>query len=82
MDMRSLVRMVKDKIANEDGSWVGDLVDMRLNGDLNMKQAENMAVIAFLCVEEDSSRRPTMDTVTEILVAHDEEVEPHLHPSM
>ncbi|KAK1286419.1 putative receptor protein kinase ZmPK1 [Acorus calamus] len=80
MDMRMLVRLVKDKIGNEDESWVEDLVDMRLKGDLNMKQAETMAVIAFLCVEEDSSKRPTMDTLMEDLVAHDEE--PHLHPAM
>ncbi|KAK1285243.1 putative receptor protein kinase ZmPK1 [Acorus calamus] len=38
MDMRMLVRLVKDKIGNEDESWVEDLVDMRLKGDLNMKQ--------------------------------------------
>ncbi|KAK1276903.1 putative receptor protein kinase ZmPK1 [Acorus gramineus] len=80
MDTRMLVRLVKDKIANEDESWVEDLVDMRLKGDLNMKQAEIMAVIAFLCVEEDSNKRPTMDTVMDKLVAPDEE--PHLHPAM
>ncbi|KAK1285017.1 putative receptor protein kinase ZmPK1 [Acorus calamus] len=81
MDMRMLVRLVKDKIASEDESWVGDLVDMRImKGELNMKQAEMMVVIALLCVEEDSNRRPTMDAVVEHLVANDEE--PHFHPAM
>ncbi|KAK1307714.1 putative receptor protein kinase ZmPK1 [Acorus calamus] len=80
MDMRKLVRLVKDKIASDDESWVGDLVEMRLKGELNIKQAETMAVIAFLCVEEDSNRRPTMDAVMENLVAIDEE--PHLHSAM
>ncbi|KAK1277004.1 putative receptor protein kinase ZmPK1 [Acorus gramineus] len=81
MDMRMLVRLVKDKIASEDESWVGDLVDMRImKGELNMKQAEMMVVIALLCVEEDSNRRPTMDAVVEHLVADDEE--PHFHPAM
>ncbi|KAK1286418.1 putative receptor protein kinase ZmPK1 [Acorus calamus] len=65
-------RLVKDKIASEDESWVGDLVDMRImKGELNMKQAEMMVVIALLCVEEDSNRRPTMDAVVEHLVAND-----------
>ncbi|KAK1286088.1 putative receptor protein kinase ZmPK1 [Acorus calamus] len=73
--------LVKDKIASEDESWVGDLVDMRImKGELNMKQAEMMVVIALLCVEEDSNRRPTMDAVVEHLVADDEE--PHFHPAM
>ncbi|KAK1321019.1 putative receptor protein kinase ZmPK1 [Acorus calamus] len=73
--------LVKDKIASEDESWVGELVDMRImKGELNMKQAEMVVVIALLCVEEDSNRRPTMDAVVEHLVADDEE--PHFHPAM
>ncbi|KAK1285013.1 putative receptor protein kinase ZmPK1 [Acorus calamus] len=80
-EVSTIVRSVKDKIASEDESWVGDLVDMRImKGELNMKQAEMMVVIAMLCVEEDSNRRPTMDAVVEHLVADDEG--PHFHPAV
>ncbi|KAK1276998.1 putative receptor protein kinase ZmPK1 [Acorus gramineus] len=69
VDMKSLIRVEKERLANGDDSWIEDLVDARLNGDVDVKQAETMALIAFLCVEEEAGKRPTMDKVVETLMA-------------
>ncbi|KAK1321014.1 putative receptor protein kinase ZmPK1 [Acorus calamus] len=70
-DVKSLIKVAKERLASGDDSWIEDLVDARLSGDVDAKQAETMALIAFLCVEEEAGKRPTMDKVVETLMAAD-----------
>ncbi|KAK1276996.1 putative receptor protein kinase ZmPK1 [Acorus gramineus] len=70
-DVKSLIKVAKERLASGDDSWIEDLVDARLSGDVDVKQAESMALIAFLCVEEEAGKRPTMDMVVETLMAAD-----------
>jgi hypothetical protein len=54
------------------------LVDGRLQGQFNPRQAMEMVRISLLCMEERSSNRPTMDDIAKFLTACDDEDE---HPA-
>ncbi|GJN00830.1 hypothetical protein PR202_ga18048 [Eleusine coracana subsp. coracana] len=69
MAVRHSAEILKKKLASEDQSWLLDVVDYRLNGDLNYSQAAMMVKIAVSCVEEDRTRRPTMSLVVETLLS-------------
>nr|XP_010928583.1 putative receptor protein kinase ZmPK1 [Elaeis guineensis] len=66
---KSFVRMLKEKLESGDESWVEEIVDSRLNGQFNCKQAENMVEIVVSCLEEDRNKRPTMDSVVHMLLS-------------
>ncbi|GJN29566.1 hypothetical protein PR202_gb17799 [Eleusine coracana subsp. coracana] len=66
---RHSAEILKKKLASEDQSWLLDVVDYRLNGDLNYSQAAMMVKIAVSCVEEERTRRPTMSLVVETLLS-------------
>ncbi|EHA8589538.1 putative receptor protein kinase ZmPK1 [Cocos nucifera] len=73
--LKSLVRMLKGKLESGEESWVEEIVDSRLNGQFNCKQAEKIAEIAVSCLEEDRNKRPTMDSVVHTLRSyHDEPI--------
>ncbi|KAK3128469.1 hypothetical protein QOZ80_6BG0462130 [Eleusine coracana subsp. coracana] len=69
MAVRHSAEILKKKLASEDQSWLLDVVDYRLNGDLNYSQAAMMVKIAVSCVEEERTRRPTMSLVVETLLS-------------
>jgi serine/threonine protein kinase len=62
-----------------DGGDVASLVDRRLQGQLNLRQALEMVRISLSCLEE-RSNRPTMDDIAKALIACDDEDEDE-HPA-
>lgn len=73
VELRRFVRMAKEKIGSREELWVGDFVDFRLNGQFNWRQAEAMIEIGISCVDEDRSKRPTMDMIVQTLLACEDE---------
>ncbi|KAJ1259676.1 hypothetical protein BS78_10G174100 [Paspalum vaginatum] len=74
MVLGRIVRKLRENL-QLDGTeqyWIPDFVDARLEGDFNYLQAVTMMKLAVSCLEEDRSRRPTMENVTEMLVSVDE----------
>ncbi|XP_043698322.1 putative receptor protein kinase ZmPK1 [Telopea speciosissima] len=67
------IREVKRKIGNEEGFYVEDVVDPQLKGKFNRNQATMMIKIGISCVEEDRSKRPTMDAVVQALLKCEDE---------
>lgn len=70
-ELMGLVKMLKAKVESGEEFWVGDFVDGRLNGEFNCTQAILMVEIAVSCLEEERSRRPTMDSVAQLLLSCD-----------
>nr|DAD39157.1 TPA_asm: hypothetical protein HUJ06_013480 [Nelumbo nucifera] len=62
------LKMVKKKIENTEDAWVEDIVNLRLQGQFNRNQAVMTINIGISCVEEDRSKRPTMDMVVQALL--------------
>ncbi|EHA8591850.1 putative receptor protein kinase ZmPK1 [Cocos nucifera] len=75
--LKSLVRMLKGKLESGEESWVVEIVDSRLNGQFNCKQAEEIVEIAVSCLEEDRNKRPTMDSVVHMLLSYHDEPSSH-----
>ncbi|CAM8994506.1 unnamed protein product [Rhodiola kirilowii] len=68
-EMTRFVREAKLQIkAEENDSWVKEVLDPQLHGQFNIKQAVRMVEIGISCVEEDSTKRPTMDAVVRLLL--------------
>lgn len=68
-EMARFMREAKLQIkAEEKYSWVEEVLDPRLQGQFDLKQAVRMIEIGISCVEEDSTKRPTMDTVVSLLL--------------
>ncbi|XP_042511631.1 putative receptor protein kinase ZmPK1 [Macadamia integrifolia] len=67
------VREVKRKIGNGEDLCVEDVVDPELKGKFNRNQATMMVKIGISCVEEDRSKRPTMDAVVQALLKCEDE---------
>uniref|UniRef100_A0A0E0DXL5 Receptor-like serine/threonine-protein kinase n=1 Tax=Oryza meridionalis TaxID=40149 RepID=A0A0E0DXL5_9ORYZ len=60
--------ILKEKLVNEDQSWLLEFVDGRLEGEFNYLQAVKMLKIAVSCVEEERSQRPSMSQVVQNLL--------------
>ncbi|KAK1396843.1 putative receptor protein kinase ZmPK1 [Heracleum sosnowskyi] len=73
VELTKLVRMMKSKILDREVSWLEDTVDQRLEGKFNRNEAEILIKIGLACVEEDRSRRPTMDSVVQTLLRQNED---------
>ncbi|XP_058109415.1 putative receptor protein kinase ZmPK1 [Magnolia sinica] len=73
VELKRFVRVAKEKIERGKESWVGDLVDSRLNGQFDWKQAATMVELGISCVEEERNRRPTMDIIVQTLLNYEEE---------
>ncbi|CAD6336471.1 unnamed protein product [Miscanthus lutarioriparius] len=74
MVLGRIVRMLNENL-QLDGTeqlWFPDFIDARLNGDFNYLQARIMMMLVVSCLEEDRSRRPTMEDVAQMLVSVDE----------
>lgn len=68
-EMVGLVKRLKAKVESGGESWVGDFVDGRLRGEFNCREAKVVVEVAVSCLEEERSRRPTMDSVAQILLS-------------
>ncbi|XVE97806.1 hypothetical protein REPUB_Repub03eG0050600 [Reevesia pubescens] len=67
-ELTRFIKVVKRKIQGEEAAWIDDAVDTRLNGIFSRIQAAKMVEIGISCVEEDKSKRPTMDSIVQALV--------------
>ncbi|WOL12024.1 receptor protein kinase ZmPK1 [Canna indica] len=68
---RSIVAL-KEKMESGEEGWIDEFVDHRLDTELNWKQAMLMLQIALSCLEEDRNKRPTMDSVVQMLLLGDD----------
>ncbi|KAK3165032.1 hypothetical protein QOZ80_1AG0028050 [Eleusine coracana subsp. coracana] len=75
LEMPRIVQALRRVVDSGD---VAAVVDGRLQGQFNPRQALEMVRISLACLEERSSSRPTMDDVAKALTAYDDEDE---HPA-
>ncbi|XP_016673065.1 putative receptor protein kinase ZmPK1 [Gossypium hirsutum] len=66
-ELTRFIKVVKRKIQIEEMAWVEDIVDTRLNGHFTRIQAKKMIEIGISCVDENRSKRPTMDSIVQAL---------------
>ncbi|EAY82164.1 hypothetical protein OsI_37364 [Oryza sativa Indica Group] len=59
-DVRSVVKMVVDKLDSKNESWIMDLIDDQFGGEFNHLQAQLVIKLPISCLEEDRNRRPSM----------------------
>lgn len=69
MSIRCSAEILKEKLAAKDPSWLMEFVDCRLNGEFNYLQAATMLEIAVSCVEEERTKRPSMDHILKTLLS-------------
>jgi hypothetical protein len=76
MVLQRVIRMLAENLMLEGSKqlWITDFIDSRLNSQFNNLQAIMMVKLAVSCVEEDSRKRPTMESVVEMLLSVDEAV--------
>nr|KJB36665.1 hypothetical protein B456_006G169900 [Gossypium raimondii] len=67
-ELTRFIKVVKRKIQIEEMAWVEDTVDTRLNGHFTRIQAKKMIEIGISCVDENRSKRPTMDSIVQALL--------------
>uniref|UniRef100_A0A0E0HSU5 Receptor-like serine/threonine-protein kinase n=1 Tax=Oryza nivara TaxID=4536 RepID=A0A0E0HSU5_ORYNI len=74
MVLGRIIRMLAENLTSDgdEQSWIADFIDARLNTRFNNLQARVMMELAVSCLEEDRARRPTMESVVEMLVSVDE----------
>lgn len=68
VELTKFVRIMKNRILDLEESWLEDTVDPRLQGKFIKNQAAILIDIGLACVEEDRTRRPTMDSVVQTLL--------------
>ncbi|CAK9185375.1 unnamed protein product [Ilex paraguariensis] len=66
-ELTRFVRIVKRKILCGEDSWIEDILDPRLNGQFCRNQAATLVEIGLSCIDDDRSKRPTMDSVVQAL---------------
>jgi len=69
MTVGHYTKILKEKLASKDQSWLLEFVDCRLSGEFNYLQAGMMLKIAVSCVEAERRRRPNMSNVVETLLS-------------
>ncbi|PKI48574.1 hypothetical protein CRG98_031034 [Punica granatum] len=57
----------------EDNTWIEKVLDPRLRGHYSKRQARALVEVGIVCVEEDRSKRPTMDNIVDVLLECDNE---------
>ncbi|KAM1271784.1 hypothetical protein ACFX2I_032659 [Malus domestica] len=67
-ELTRFVRVAKRKIQCGKDLWIEDMMDPRLNGQFSRIQAAKMVEIGISCLEEEKSKRSTMDSVVKILL--------------
>ncbi|EHA8592152.1 putative receptor protein kinase ZmPK1 [Cocos nucifera] len=77
MVLRRSLKLLKENLENGEESWIEDFVDSRLDGQFNIKQALMMVETAVCCLEEERSKRPSMESVVQMLLISDDELNSH-----
>ncbi|KAJ4770199.1 Serine/threonine-protein kinase [Rhynchospora pubera] len=67
MGLNGLVMVLKEKSKSHEPYWVADFADSRLRGQFSFSQAAAMVRLAIDCLEEDRNKRPSMNSVVQIL---------------
>ncbi|KAJ0571420.1 putative protein kinase RLK-Pelle-SD-2b family [Helianthus annuus] len=67
-ELMRFVKVTKKFITKEDESWIEEVIDPRLGELFSRKQAAKLIEIGLSCVEEDRNKRPTMDSVVQVLI--------------
>ncbi|CAN6330946.1 unnamed protein product [Urochloa humidicola] len=70
--LRKLVRMLSDKLEGDEQSWIDGFVDSKLDRPFNYAQARILIKLAVSCLEEDRSKRPTMEYIVQTLLVADD----------
>ncbi|KAF8725493.1 hypothetical protein HU200_020020 [Digitaria exilis] len=70
--LSKLVRMLSDKLEAEEQSWIDGFVDSKLDRPFNCVQARTLIKLAVSCLEEDRSKRPTMESIVQTLLVADD----------
>lgn len=70
--LRKLVGMLAHMLDREESSSIAEVVDCRLNGQFNYMQVETLIKLVILCLDEDRSKRPTMESTVQMLLLADE----------
>lgn len=77
MVLRTKAMVLRKNFESGEESWIRDFVDSRLNGQFDSKQALTMVTVAISCLETERNRRPSMDSVVQMLLASDYELDSH-----
>ncbi|WOG92576.1 hypothetical protein DCAR_0311849 [Daucus carota subsp. sativus] len=72
VELTKFVRVMKSRILDLEEPWPEDIIDPRLQGKFNKNQAAVLIEIGLACVEEDRTRRPTMDSVVQTLLKYED----------
>ncbi|XP_040377598.1 putative receptor protein kinase ZmPK1 [Oryza brachyantha] len=71
--LRKLVKLLASTLLNGDEpSWIEEFVDCRLSGQFNHMQVRTMIKLAVACLDDESSKRPTMESILQLLLLADE----------
>jgi hypothetical protein len=70
--LRKLIGMLADMLNKEESSSIAEVVDCRLNSQFNYMQVRTLIELAVSCLDEDRSKRPTMESIVQMLVLADE----------
>lgn len=67
-ELMRFVRVTQKDIKEGKKLWIEEAIDPRLGGLFNRKQAAKLVEVGLSCVEEDKNKRPTMDSVVQLLI--------------
>uniref|UniRef100_A0A0E0KF64 Receptor-like serine/threonine-protein kinase n=1 Tax=Oryza punctata TaxID=4537 RepID=A0A0E0KF64_ORYPU len=70
--LRRLVKMLANNLSGNEPSWIAEFVDCRLSGQFNYTQVRTMITLALACLDEERSKRPTMESIVQLLLLVDE----------
>ncbi|KAF8729004.1 hypothetical protein HU200_018315 [Digitaria exilis] len=70
--LRKLVGMLAHMLDKEESSSIAEVVDCRLNGQFSYIQVRTLIKLAVSCLDEDRSKRPTMESTVQTLLLADE----------
>lgn len=70
--LNKFVQMLTYRLDGEELLWLDEFVDFRLGGKFNCLQAKELIRIAVSCLEGNRKKRPTMESIVEILLSIDE----------
>lgn len=73
LGVRGLVETIWEKLKQDNGYWISELVDARLEGHFDRMQGVAMLELAAVCIEEEPNKRPTMSYVLQMLLSLDYE---------
>ncbi|GMH28953.1 hypothetical protein Nepgr_030796 [Nepenthes gracilis] len=72
-ELNRFVSLARGRFRKGEKSWVDEIVDPRLRGNFSRNQAASMIEMGILCVEEDRNKRPTIESVAQVLLACEDE---------